>query len=422
MYISESEIYEQLVSFLKRFFHISHTEFEPLKAKLSYRQFPARHLLTREGEAEQYLYFTGQGLIHQYFYKGKEMVTTDLVCEGTITGSVSSFLSGKPSHYFLETMEPTAALCIRREDLQQLYDADVRWQRFGRILITHFFLQQELHLLDNIRYTIRERIAHFAEEYPGLLKRVPQRRLASYLNIKPETFTRLKPLIASKRKKLPAKPGTQPEAPKKSKAAAGVMTPQRMSPAFFDYAVKYFQQFMPLSRAEMESLMQYCEFREFGKKEVVVREGEVDDYLNMVVRGLVRKYVKVDKGEVILQLATEGHVVHSELSYLTRTPSQVILETLEPTLLLSMQYEKMEEALLKHPQGEMLGRKILEGMYIKKDERKYAWQAMDVRQRFLDYVERHPHMLQRVPQKYLASYLNIKPETFSRLKHLTRSK
>ena len=422
MYISESEIYEQLVSFLKQFFHISPTEFEPLRAKLSYRQFPAKHLLTREGEAEQYLYFTGQGLIHQYFLKGKEMVTTDLVCEGTITGSVASFLSGRPSHYLLETMEPTAVLCIRREDLQTLYDADVRWQRFGRILITHFFLQQELHLLDNIRYTIRERIAHFAEEYPGLLKRVPQRRLASYLNIKPETFTRLKPLIASKRKKLPARPGNKPAARKKSKAANAVIAPNRITPAFFEYAFRYFQQFLSLNREEMESMLQYCEFREFGKKEVLVQEGEVDDYLNMVVKGLVRKYVKVSKGEVILQLATEGHVVHSELSYLTRTPSQVIVETLEPTLLISMQYEKMEEALVKHPKGEMLGRKILEEMYIKKDERKYAWQAMDIRQRFLEYMDRHPHMLQRVPQKYLASYLNIKPETFSRLKHLTRSK
>ena len=46
--------------------------------------------------------------------------------------------------------------------------------------------------------------------------------------------------------------------------------------------------------------------------------------------------------------------------------------------------------------------------------------VMGVRERFMHYMEHHPHMLQRVSQKYLASYLNIKPETFSRLKHLTR--
>jgi len=192
--------------------------------------------------------------------------------------------------------------------------------------------------------------------------------------------------------------------------------------AYADYAFRYFQQFMPLSKMEMEGLLHYCEFREFKKKTVIVHEGEVDDYLNMVVKGLVIKFVKVKKSEVILQLATEGHVIHSELSYLTRSPSPVVIQALEPTTLISMRYNKMEEALVKYPQGEMLGRMILERMYIKKDERKYAWQAKDIRQRFLEYMDRHPHMLQRVPQKYLASYLNIKPETFSRLKHLTKGK
>ena len=42
------------------------------------------------------------------------------------------------------------------------------------------------------------------------------------------------------------------------------------------------------------------------------------------------------------------------------------------------------------------------------------------RERFLDFVHKNPDLLQRVPQKYLASYLNIQPETFSRFKHLLR--
>lgn len=198
-----SDIHESLAIFLNRFFNLSEKELALLKSKLVFRQFPKKHILIKEGETEHCLYYIGKGLIHQYFYKGKEMLTTDLVSEGTITGSVSSFLSGRPSHYFLETMEPTTTLCISKQDLDGLYKTDIRWQRFGRILITHFFLQQEMHILDNLRYSIRERFVHFAEAFPELLKRVPQRRLASYLNIKPETFTRLKPLIAN-RKKAPA--------------------------------------------------------------------------------------------------------------------------------------------------------------------------------------------------------------------------
>lgn len=190
----------------------------------------------------------------------------------------------------------------------------------------------------------------------------------------------------------------------------------------FDFVYRYLQHFMPMTRQEVEGLMHYCEFRHFDKKTVLVQEGEIDNYLNMVVKGLVRKFVRVRKNEVILQLATEGHVIHSEISFLTRTPSPVVLETLEPTTLVSISYKNMEEALENYPQGERLGRLILTGMYIKKDERRYNQLSKTTRQQFLDYISHHPHMLQRVPQKYLASYLNIKPETFSRLKHIVRFK
>jgi CRP-like cAMP-binding protein len=96
----------------------------------------------------------------------------------------------------------------------------------------------------------------------------------------------------------------------------------------------------------------------------------------------------------------------------------VILETLEPTILLSLTYDKMEEALDKFPKGERLGRLILAGMFIKKDENRYNRLSKSTRERFFEYIDHHSHMLQRVPQKYLASYLQIKPETFSRLKAL----
>ena len=191
-----------------------------------------------------------------------------------------------------------------------------------------------------------------------------------------------------------------------------------IDPILFDYAQKYLGRFMPISREELIELLQYCEIRKFDKRTVIVREGEVDNYLNLVVKGLIRKYLPVRKDEVILQLATEGHVVQSEISFLTRKPSMVVLETLEPTILLSLTYDKMEEALDRFPKGERLGRMILYGMFIKKDENRYNRLSKSTRQRFFDYIDHHQHMLQRVPQKYLASYLQIKPETFSRLKAL----
>ena len=196
------------------------------------------------------------------------------------------------------------------------------------------------------------------------------------------------------------------------------MSKAYIDPIYLDYAQKYLGRFIPITRDELLDLLQYCEVRAFDKRKIIVHEGEVDNYLNLVVKGLIRKYLPVRKDEVILQLATEGHVVQSEISYLTKTPSMVILETLEPTILVSLTYDKMEEALDKFPKGERLGRMILQGMFIKKDENRYNRLLKSTRERFFEYIEHHPHMLQRVPQKYLASYLQIKPETFSRLKAL----
>lgn len=196
------------------------------------------------------------------------------------------------------------------------------------------------------------------------------------------------------------------------------MSKAYIDPIYLDYAQKYLGRFIPITRDELLDLLQYCEVRAFDKRKIIVHEGEVDNYLNLVVKGLIRKYLPVRKDEVILQLATEGHVVQSEISFLTKTPSMVVLETLEPTIMVSLTYDKMEEALDKFPKGERLGRMILQGMFIKKDENRYNRLLKSTRERFFEYIEHHPHMLQRVPQKYLASYLQIKPETFSRLKAL----
>jgi CRP-like cAMP-binding protein len=186
-----------------------------------------------------------------------------------------------------------------------------------------------------------------------------------------------------------------------------------------EVALKYFQSFMPeLTAGDIDLLIPYCEVRKFPARTKILREGEKESYLNLVIKGLVRKYLISHKREQTLQLATEGHLIHAEQSFLTGVPSLTIVESLEPVVLLSMRQDKMEEVLEHLPFGERLGRLLLTAMYIKKDERKYSRASKSVRERFLDYLAHHPHMLQRIPQKYLASYLNIKPETFSRMKHL----
>ena len=191
----------------------------------------------------------------------------------------------------------------------------------------------------------------------------------------------------------------------------------------FEQLLVSLQRLSTFSREGMEQLIPYLEIRQFEKKKKLVNQGEMEDYMNVVIKGLVRKYVPSSiRGEVTLQLATEGHFIQSEISFHHRVPSEVIIQTLEPTVLVSIHQERMNEALQKIPEAEALGRVIIMQMFIKKDARYFDQLNTSTRDRFIEYMNNHPHMLQRVPQKVLASYLNIKPETFSRLKHLLLQK
>lgn len=184
----------------------------------------------------------------------------------------------------------------------------------------------------------------------------------------------------------------------------------------------YFNKFLPLSDEEFKDLTQFFEFREFDKKEQIVKLGEIDIYYNIILKGLVRKFVMVGKKDVTMQLSTEGQMIHSEISFNRQVPSEAIVETIEATILLSISYDNLQLIYKMNPRIERLGRLLITHMFVKKDFRDFAQLKKTTRERFLDYMNSHPAMLQRVPQKYIASYLNIKPETFSRLKHLMRMK
>ena len=184
----------------------------------------------------------------------------------------------------------------------------------------------------------------------------------------------------------------------------------------------YLSAYVPLSKQEFSQLLPYIEIREYDKKVKVIREGEIERYLNIISSGLARKYLPLKNNEITIQLATEGHIIHSELSFHNRIPSGSVVETIEPTVFFSISYDNLEQMYDQFPKIERLGRLLISELFVKKDSRYFDQLNKNTRERFLEYIRTHPQMMQRVPQKYIASYLNIKPETFSRLKHLIKLK
>ena len=185
----------------------------------------------------------------------------------------------------------------------------------------------------------------------------------------------------------------------------------------------YLNKFVPISPEEFREYIQpYLVERRFEKKEIVSPAGEVEEYLNFIVHGLVRKYYLQDNDEVNTQISHEGHLIHAQESFHSRKPSEYFVETLEPTTFISVTYNDLEKLYSQHIKLERLGRLVITYTMVQKDRWQMQMIKMPPRERFLFFVERHPDLLQRVPQKHLASFLNIQPETFSRFKHLVKLK
>lgn len=168
-------------------------------------------------------------------------------------------------------------------------------------------------------------------------------------------------------------------------------------------------------------LLPIIKVRRFGKKEFITKAGEVENYFNFIVKGLVRKYYKRNSTEINTQISMEGHIILSQESFHSRMPSEYFIETIEPAVLVSIKYDDLEDLYRQSKKMEHLGRLIITHTMVLKDRWQMQMVKMTPRERFLNFVIRNPELLQRVPQKFLASYLNIKPETFSRFKHLLRN-
>src|SRR6187402_2403972 len=185
---------------------------------------------------------------------------------------------------------------------------------------------------------------------------------------------------------------------------------------------KYMSVYLDLTTEEFAFLSDKLVIRNFDKKEQLVKVGEVENYLNFLVKGLARKYFYRGKTEVITQIAREGEMISSSASFLSGSPSPYIVETIGPAAFLSITRQQLESLYSSSPRIERLGRLIITNLFLQKEEWEHECIRLDTRERFLHFVSNNPDLMQRVPQKYLASYLNMKPETFSRMKHGVQKK
>ncbi len=178
------------------------------------------------------------------------------------------------------------------------------------------------------------------------------------------------------------------------------------------------QAFYPILDADFEKLAVLVFEKRLKKKDCLVNENELQQDIFFVTEGVLRKYFRRNKNEVITQFFLDGDFANAIVSFYNGTPSQYTIEAIEPSVCLGIHKANLEKVLHEVPALEKLYRVILAKLYVKKELMEYDKARLTKQERFMSFCNEQPDLLQRIPQKFIASYLEIAPETFCRMKQV----
>lgn len=157
------------------------------------RSFDKKELLAEAGVDCKYQYFIIEGSAYSYYVneKGDKNVIELAVEEYWITDAASYF-TGKPAVSTIETLEPTTALLINRQDYDMLCCSHPLFDKFFRILMQNALASLHQRIAQTISEEAEFRYQEFSDKYPHFIQRIPQYLIASYLGIKPQSLSRIR--------------------------------------------------------------------------------------------------------------------------------------------------------------------------------------------------------------------------------------
>lgn len=184
----------------------------------------------------------------------------------------------------------------------------------------------------------------------------------------------------------------------------------------YENVKKYFSQFANLNQEEWLSFESILKIEKVKKKTPLVEFGTVCRKIYFVEKGSVRLYYYKEGEEVCGKFFFENELTASFESFIQQKPSFQILETLEDSVLISFLYDDLQKLYDKYPVYYKVFMNILNYSFILIQKLISLYILTDPLERYLQLVEQYPEIIQRVPQKYIASFLGITPFSLSRIK------
>lgn len=161
------------------------------------KSFDKKVYLAEAGKACNYQYFILEGSCYSSYVdeKGTKNVI-QLAIENYWITDAGSYFNGKPAVFNIETLEPTRALLINKNNFDPLVCSHPLFDRFFRILLQNSLSSLQRRIAQTISEDAEFRYLEFSGKYPHFVQRFPQYLIASYLGIKPQSLSRIRKNIS----------------------------------------------------------------------------------------------------------------------------------------------------------------------------------------------------------------------------------
>ena len=172
----------------------------------------------------------------------------------------------------------------------------------------------------------------------------------------------------------------------------------------------------PLSRESVHALAEIVVCKKYRKGEIVLKEGEVCKAMLFIEKGLLRQfYYKYDK-DLTEHIGYENGMIICIESYFKQEPTRLMVETLESSVVWEIPKNQVEELASKYNDIEQLYRKFIEHSLTESQVKADTLRFEPAHERYNKLLRLHPEILKRAPLVYIASLLQMTPETLSRVR------
>lgn len=159
------------------------------------------------------------------------------------------------------------------------------------------------------------------------------------------------------------------------------------------------------------------------RRQFIVQPNFVCSHQTYVLKGAFRSYFVTDEGiEHTIQFAIEDWFISDFNSYLNQSPASLFVEALEDSEIQQIAYEDVENLCAKNPKFERFFRLVAQKSFAYSQRRVLSNLGRSAEERFLEFQNLYPSIVQRVPQYALASYLGMSPEFLSKIRKRLISK